>query len=163
MFNLTWKARALQSSVLSLGACYYWSVGDAPTGTVAMATIVVWISPVWLWNKKKIIFYSQHFWIWTLEAEVIGPWFWAMLSDISASVIQIMVVWCASFFISWRILKKLPLTSEEVWNKDHCTGCFNHSNSFKGLKQVQNRQFITFSGHGQWCLANWVIGWTSFN
>lgn len=65
--------------------------------------------PQWLSDSsvtvkfKKIIFYSQHFWIWTLEAEVIGPWFWALLSDISASVIQIMVVWCASFFISWRI------------------------------------------------------------
>lgn len=158
MFNLTWKSRALQSSVLSLGACYYWSVGDAPTGTVAMATMVVWFQCD-CEIKKKHFTYSQHFWI-----EVIGlQWFWALLSDISASVIQIMGVWCASFFISWRIFKRLPLTSEEVWNKDHCTGCFNHSKCFKGLKQVQNRQFITFSGHGQWCVANWVIGWTSFN
>lgn len=60
-----------------------------------------------------------------------------------------------------ELKKRLPLTSEEVWNEDRCAGCFNHSSSFRGLTQVQNRQVIKLSRHGQWCVANWVIGWTS--
>lgn len=98
---LTTSLAVTRSVVLcAFVVCCYWSVGDAPAGTIAT---VKWLSDssVTVTFKKNHFTNSQRFWIWTLEAEVTGLLlFWALLSDISASVIQIL------FFISWRILKK---------------------------------------------------------
>lgn len=144
MFSLTQKSRAPQSSVLLLVT---WRCSNRNWSQ--------WLSTVW--NLWDLILPTAFL---NLDpgsrSDALGLPLFSTL--ISTSVIQIMDK-CFLFYLLGK--KKLPLTSEEAWNDDHCAGCFNLSSSFRGLKQVQNKQFIAFSRHGRRCDANWVIGWTS--